>query len=241
MSKDQAPLTDAELTAYLDGAADGALHNRIDQALAEDDALAARLEGLTIDMDGLNAAYDLDHLAPPDIPDDLTPASSGTVRLVWPAALAASFALGMLAMAALRPAPDWVETVASYQALYVTETLSGAAQSPEISQAVLQTAQDTLGVDLQNATKVDGLTFKRAQILAIDGRPLIQMAYLDPRGVPFAFCVTAAETGDSAPRQVMSHDLATSSWVSDGVGFVLLGGTDTRTVADLSVQLRQRL
>jgi len=168
-------------------------------------------------------------------------------RFAWPMGLAASFALGMVVMTALGPndstdvasaTPDWVETVASYQALYTTETLSGAVQDRTVSSAILARARDELGVDLTGALDIEGLTFKRVQMLAIDGAPLIQMAYLDAEGRPFAFCLTMRDDADQDALSKMSWDLATSSWVEDGVGFVLVGGEDTDRVGEIAQQFR---
>lgn len=242
MSDDQTPITDEELTAYIDGQADAALSARVNEARAGDTNIAARLDALAAPVDAIKAAYDLDELAPPPFPSKILDRAPGGIRrIVVPLALVASFAVGMLVMSALRPAPTWVDTVASYHALYVTETLSGATQPSEISDAVLQSAQEALGVDLRPATTLPGLTFKRAQILAIDGQPLLQMAYLDADGLPFAFCVTLPGVADQDYQQRMSHDLATSSWIEDGVGYLLVGGDSFDRMADLSAQLRRQL
>lgn len=242
MSDNNARITDEDLTAYLDDAADPALSTRIETAISQDDDLAARLRALTVPMAALKDGFALPRLAPPayKAPDMPAPTSAMS-SAVMPLALAASFAVGMLLMTALRPATSWVDTVASYQALYVTETLRGATQTPDMSETVLQTAQDLLGVDLRGATHIAGLTFKRAQILAIDGKPLIQMAYLDADGTPFAFCVAGGVGADTGVVDAMSHQLATTSWVADGVGYVLVGGKDATTVRELSAELRQLL
>lgn len=186
----------------------------------------------------------------PVSPVAATPVAANTnkaPRFAWPMAIAASFALGMVVMTALGPkdstdlasaTPGWVETVASYQALYTTETLSGAVQDRTVSSAILARARDELGVDLTGALDIEGLTFKRVQMLAIDGAPLIQMAYLDAEGRPFAFCLTMRDDADQDALSKMSWDLATSSWVEDGVGFVLVGGEDTDRVGKIAQQFR---
>ncbi|MDX8347112.1 hypothetical protein SLH49_03850 [Cognatiyoonia sp. IB215446] len=242
MSDDQGQITDAELTAYLDGEADAALTARIDAGLAVDTALAQRLEALAGAGNAIKAAFDLDGLDPPSFPSaGLQPEPRRLSTALIPLAIAASFAIGMVVMSLLRPAPTWVDTIASYHALYVTETLSGADQPPQASDAVLQSAQEMLGVDLRPATSLPGLTFKRAQILSINGQPLLQMAYLDEGGLPFAFCVTLPGDADRDDLQRMSHDVATNSWVTDGVGYVLVGGGDIARVSDLSAVLQRQL
>ncbi|MEL6840821.1 MAG: hypothetical protein AAFP85_16155 [Pseudomonadota bacterium] len=240
MSNSDRVITDDALTAYLDGEADASLTAQIKAALAEDTALATRLETLSIDKTVLQDAFALDALtAPAYQPQPST--TQSTPRWAFPAAIAASFAAGLVIMAALRPAPTWVDTVASYQALYVTATLSGPTQSPAMAEAVLQEAEDLLGVDLRAATDVAGLQFKRAQVLAIEGEPLIQMAYLDQNGEPFAFCITSGDRATDVAGQMMSHGLATNAWVQDGVGYVLVGGTDLDVVSALSDVLQRQL
>ena len=96
-------------------------------------------------------------------------------------------------------------------------------------------------MDLRPAVELDGLEFKRAQLLAIEGRPLIQMAYLDAAGQPFAFCAVRLDDADQSILSEMSHGLATASWVNDGVGFVLIGGDDVEAVTALTDGLRRSL
>lgn len=234
--------TDAELTAYLDGEADADLLSRIDAALEDDAGLADRMSDLSAGMDALVAAFDLDRLEPPAyVPVATTTAPQRMNRIAAPMALAASFVLGMVVMRILQPAPNWVDTVANYQALYVTETLAGTAQSAEVSESVFETADASLGVDLRPATEIEGLAFKRAQLLAIEGRTLVQMAYLDAEGRPFAFCAVRLDDGDQSILSEMSHGLAAASWVEDGVGYVLIGGEDVDAVSAMTSQVQRSL
>lgn len=240
MSAEPARFSDAELTTYLDGEADSVLASQINVALAEDEGLAARVAELSSGVDLLNDAFSLDHLSAPAY---VAPASPKATRsgIMLPLTIAASFALGAVVMQAFQPKTDWVDIIASYQALYVTETLSRAVQAPALAENVFQTAQSALGVDLRAATEIPGLDFKRAQLLAIEGQTLIQMAYLDGAGRPFAFCAVRLDDGDQSLLSEMSHGLAAASWISDGVGFVLIGGDDTDAVTALSDSLRRAL
>jgi len=215
-------VTDEDLTAFLDDALPDPERARIEASMAADPALQHRLDALYLPEGLLSRAYDMAAMDAPQMPAALraqvaAAATQPTTTVqaempipepaninkapafLWPMALAASFALGMVAMNILQPAaqtelasvkPGWVETVASYQALYTTETLSGTPQDTETTQAILARAEGLLDVDLTPALDIEGLTFKRVQMLAIDGAPLIQMAYLDDQGRPFAFCLT---------------------------------------------------
>ena len=262
MSDDNRCVTDEELTAFLDETLSQADHARIEAALAEDPGLQRRLEGLHLPEGLLSRAYDLAAMDAPQMPAALraqlgsapvasaAPVAANSPKapgVLWPLALAASFALGMVAMSIMQPDPEaqlalakpgWVDTVASYQALYTTETLAGAAQDPAASRAILARAETLLGVDLTPALDIDGLSFKRVQMLAIDGAPLIQMAYLDDEGQPFAFCLTMRDAQDRDTLTKMSWDLATSSWIEDGVGFVLVGGADETRVGEMAQRFR---
>jgi hypothetical protein len=85
-------------------------------------------------------------------------------------------------------------------------------------------------------TAIQGLDFKRAQVLAIRQKPLIQMAYLDQSGTPFAFCITRVSEADRPLRLQQANDLAAASWVENGIGYLLIGGQDQDHVSTLAVR-----
>jgi|GEM_PF-644138 len=257
MSPFNEAVSDEQLTAYLDDEMSDDMRARVEDALESDPQAQRRLERLKLPDGLLERAFDPKAMGVPPMPAalrdklDMTagpvPANSNKAPgYLWPMSVAASFALGMLLMTALRPATSgpeqisWVDTVASYQALYVPETLSDQ-QAPEITQRVLARAQNVLGVNLQAALDVEGLTFKRVQMLSIDSAPLIQMAYLDAQGQPFAFCLTKQSVEDQDQEVRMSFDLATSSWVENGVGFVIVGGQDGSKAEEIAERFRRIL
>lgn len=245
-------VTDEQLVGYLDNALSDDDMAQVGTALGNDAGLRERLDALRLPDGMLAQAFDLGTMDAPAMPAALrdkitaTPVAANANKapaFVWPLALAASFALGMVAMTVLRPVDDpamgWVDTVASYQALYVSETLAGDVQDPVVTQAVLTRAKALLDVDLTAALNIDGLTFKRVQVLSIEGEPLIQMAYLDDQGRPFAFCLTARDVADQNDQARMAFDLATSNWVKDGVGFVLVGGQDNVETSQIAAQFQR--
>ena len=149
----------------------------------------------------------------------------------------------MVATTLLIPAPEppqgpaplgWTAAVASYQSLYVTETLSNTGQAAAETDAVLARAADEFEVALAPATQIDGITFKRAQMLGFKGKPLLQMAYLTPDGTPFALCLIRTDKPDRGTKGIEMFDVAGVSWVKDGVGYLLIGGNDVGRVEDLS-------
>lgn len=231
-----------ELTAFLDGEADDALHGRISAALQNDTAVVARVAALQAAVPALRGAFDLDALHAPEMPGHLlTPPRPAGPMIIKATALAASFALGAVVMTTLRPTPDWVDQVASYQALYVAETLAGDGQDSAATQNAFAFAQTALGLQITGAPDIDGMRFKRAQILAIDGQPLIQLAYLGDDGTPFALCITRVPDADMSLSAMTSHSLAAATWVENGLGFVLVGGSDSAGLMALAQDLPQML
>lgn len=242
MSVKPDPFSDAELTAFLDGEATEQLSRQIGAALQTNPELATRLQALTAPMQPIWTALDLDALDAPKIPHHIRPvATPHRSRVLFPLALAASFVLGAVLMNVLKPAPGWVDQVASYQALYVAATLDGAAQPPDITRATLTSAEASLGLHLTLAPEIPGMEFKRAQMLAVDGEPLIQLAYLGTNGTPFAFCVTRVSGADRAVETTVSHELSAASWIRSGLGFVLIGGSDNSAVSDLAHTLSETI
>lgn len=230
-------VTDADLVAYLDGLCPPEMARRIES----DPSLGPRLQALTL-PDELQAEFDALLAQAPAMPS-MQAANSDTAPLRNVAALAAAFVVGVAISAAIFGArgPNWVDAVASYQALYVAETLAGPAQDAGRTAEVLAQARAATGVDMSAAKVIEGLAFKRAQVLSIDGAFLLQLAYLDDAGRPFALCVTPVATDVADLATKMRFDLAATHWVDGGVGFVLIGGEDIVRVEDMARQVRAAL
>ena len=220
MSDDQ--ISDEDLTAFLDQALEEDQAALIRAALARDPALSERLAALDFPMDQLqNEASVLAQHIPPVSPPVAKPLGP---KVWWIAAsLAAGIVIGAGAMR-LANAPDtWVDVVASYQALYVPATLSGAVQAAEVTAAVISSFEAEAGLSLAGVTEVDGLTFKRAQTLGIDGRTLLQLAYVTSDGTPVAFCLTPVSEKDQVAQASITYGLQAVNWIHNGTGFVLIG------------------
>ena len=121
--------------------------------------------------------------------------------------------------------------VANYQVLYGKATLATAA--PNAAEAADQVARisDALGLDLTALPEPEGLTFKRAQLLEFNGRPLVQIAYVDGEGTPIALCILSSDkpASDSVDLAAL-QGLGSASWNSDGFGFLLIGGDDPKAL-----------
>lgn len=243
------PISDEDLVAYLDDALDPAHRRRIDAALEADPGLPDRIAALDIDlpairsaMEGLAAAAPVAapslRLDPPAAPSRPTP-RRGIAAWTPPwlrvaAALLLGVGLGhgldgLRSDPARGPIPgDWRAAVANYQALYSKATLAPLDGDAPVRRAEVAMVSEQLGLPVSiEALHVPGLTFKRAQLLAFNGRPLAQFAYVDAAGTPVALCVIRGEGANSAARLESVADLKAVSWNKGGYGFVVIGDTGT--------------
>ncbi|TNJ45569.1 anti-sigma factor [Phaeobacter sp. B1627] len=247
MTKASVRISDEDLTAYLDGEADEQLSRGIDRALETDPDLQNRMEALMLPIDALQEAFAVDRLGAPEPPvlDQYAPQSrqSGApLRLV--ASVVLAFGIGISGGYLLQPkqaAPGWIDVVASYQSLYMTETVEQTTQAPEMAQAALEQFHSRSGVALASVTAVEGLDFHRAQVLGFNNKPLMQMAYLGEDGTPYALCVITTANADSALTDRMAQGLAATSWTSDGVGYLVIGGQDPSRTRGFAEQMKARL
>ncbi len=222
--------TDEELSAWLDGEAPPELSARIAAARRTDAGLAediARLEAAGKAMKGgfeatLAGAPELPAaLAAPEPSQGWTPGALGA-GLVAGLALAA---LGLGAWSLTRP-PVWERYVASYQALYVPQTIAGAGLSEEAARAQIAELAPQLGLDLSALPDLPGLELRRAQMLGLNGKPLLQIAYADTSGRPVALCIIARGKGPSDPVARRMEGLNAVAWSTEAHGFLLIGGED---------------
>ncbi|EBA16959.1 hypothetical protein RSK20926_08317 [Roseobacter sp. SK209-2-6] len=248
MSEAQAAFNDEELTAFLDGEADAALASQIEAALRTDPLLQQRFQALDIPLAALQEGFSTQSLQAPALPTGLLPEPQKTqAPMQMVAGFALAFGLGALSVFMLQPgaepvkAPGWKAVVASYQSLYTAETVAGAAQPLEVTTKVLAEFGSTHSVDLVPAQSVEGLEFKRAQLLGFKGKPLLQMAYIGPDGAPIAFCVTRSNGDNSAMQSESLAGMAAASWVENGVGYLVIGGQDQGFVDAVAADIRGRL
>lgn len=240
MSDSRTDFSDAELTAFLDGEAGKNMAVRIKELSKSDPAMAARLAGLAVPMKLLKLSMNTAVLDAPSLPPHLAGSAPSPSRGIWIAsAIAASFVIGVGVTTLMRASPNkgWIAAVASYQALYVTETLAGTRQPPAETTQVLARAVDAFGVDLNGALAVSGLNFKRAQMLALNGAPLLQMAYLAADGTPMALCLKSVAGPDHGPKPTVMFDMTAISWVENGIGYLLIGGSDAAKTRQLSAEV----
>ncbi len=238
-------ISNEDLTAYLDGELAEDERRRIEEAVAADADLAARLQALDVPVDAANPLFDALLDSAPECPA-VQPAPRSLPRISrMLAAVLVVLGIGIGALLAPllnRDTPsDWKMAVANYQLLYVPQTLAGSPLDPERAAAHLARLSDDLGRDLSAAFSVAELDFRRAQMLGLEAEPLVQIAYLSEDNVPFAICVTPVDGPSYAPSAEKLAGLAAAHWVEDGFGFLVIGGEDLGLVRRVAASLQGRL
>jgi anti-sigma factor RsiW len=215
---------DELLTGYLDGALDAEQTATVEALLASDPDARQRLETLSKATVGLPDAADALLAEAPAMPS--LPAPRDRLRhLGWAASLAIGLVMGGLLATAFKDnaLTDWRDFAASYHALYTTETLANVSASPATAQQQLQDVGDAIGRDLTPAAEVDGLEFRRAQLLGFQDQVIVQLAYLTPSGIPVALCIMS---GGATTKQIARADrqgVPSVSWSQGSDEFLLLG------------------
>lgn len=239
--------SDEDLSAFLDGEADATLEAEISAALETDEALGERLASLDIPVAAIKQAFDDMMVDAPSLPANFF-ADMPEVAPIAPAAPAntnarprwgmgiVTFATGLAAGLAVAvftgfgtPEPaqrGWVSFVASYHALYTTATLSGFETSQQEAAVQLASVSEQLGLDLAALPQAEGLTFKRAQILGFNGKPLVQISFLRDDGTPVALCIIPAGPDEQGLSMGAAEGLELARWNIPGYGFLLIGGQE---------------
>ncbi|WP_336799896.1 hypothetical protein [Kaistia sp. MMO-174] len=121
-------------------------------------------------------------------------------------------------------AEGWRQAVAEYWSLTTADTLA-LTPTPERAAAELQAASAKLGVDLSSVPDAfPGLSFRGAQLFDFHGRPLVQIAYLDPQHGPIAYCVIAdPDQRERAPTTEELDGFTVVHWASGGQARLLIG------------------
>jgi len=249
---DRSHIRDEDLTAFLDGEADGPLQAEIEDALASDPGMQRRLTELSVDRDALRAGFDALLEDAPAAPASLSQTAEVT-RPRWrvgPVALAASVVIclfvGGLTGFSLggRDEQTWRDFAAAYHALYVEETLANVTVSESAVGTELSRVQEALGkqIDFHTLSKLEQMNFKRAQVLGFQGRPLVQLAFLSTRREPIALCIIRWDGATDRP-QVSERMLGMSAvrWTKDGYGYLLVGGTDDTMLEEAADLLAAQL
>jgi anti-sigma factor RsiW len=243
----------------VDGELSPGEREQVEVALAHDPALAAQVAALRASCLPYRSAFDKQTLPP--VPEGLTQRLDAWVALAaepapappavrtrrewlgWGGALAASFAAGWWVH---RPppeaAPGWVDAIVGYQVLYARETVDALEEDPAHTRRVLAdfSAKVNRAVAVPDL-RAEGLVFKRAQILALDAAPLLQLVYLPAQGKPVALCVLAQARDDAAVATRRSAGLSVATWRRSGLGYALVADLGSERTEALARGLVTRL
>lgn len=240
----QRAFSEDDLTLFLDGEAPDPLAKEIEAALSKDKDLAAYLDSMrsgqaqfVADQEALLSAAP----ALPDLPAPVRPPRAWAPAL---AGLAAGLviATGVSWSLSTDEEPDWRAVVANYQSLYVTETLTGPAETQSARDAKLLELSGVLGIDLTDLPDVDGLLYRRAQQLGYQGHPLAQLTFLTAEGGPVALCILHQDAPGSAGIEASTLDgMAAYSWVDNGFGVLLIGPQGDSTLPEAATIFRAAL
>lgn len=127
---------------------------------------------------------------------------------------------------------SFAQAVASYQALYVRETLEGTVNNNVQAVAARLLEEADLKLQVPDLTG-HGFEFVRAQQLSYNSQPLVQLVYLGDTGLPLAFCFMAEDGGASDLVLARHHGLQTAEWSGADKRFVIVSDTDNAQLEEL--------
>lgn len=136
----------------------------------------------------------------------------------------------------------WRAAVAEYQALFVKATLEQSDLDPGAREANLRAALGHLGLDLSvEKVSVEPLDFKRAEVLAFGGKPLVQMAYLLDGETPVSFCIIRNAKPAHGIMTEQRLGLNVVHWQSSDYGFMVIGAVPAKALGEIARKLHDRL
>jgi anti-sigma factor RsiW len=250
---------DALLVAYLDGELEPEVHHEVELMLGTDPSLRARLAAIAEGGRPVRSAYNaLLESAPRDrLQARLATALADTARRghdrLRRALLAAAAVLLLLLgggvagyLIAKPPVGPFeeantdeaklVDAVAGEMSLYGEASMAAIEVDDTERKAELSKLAQEVNLDLSEVrVTLQGLTFKRAELLQFQGSKVAQLLYASDRDDPIALCIMT-ESGGEAEREVESHDgLNLAYWSTGGRRFLLIGAAPTeriRVIAD---------
>ncbi|MBY5374759.1 anti-sigma factor [Rhizobium leguminosarum] len=265
MTTKQTIPSDEDLTAFIDGELTAEEAARIEAIVNEEESTAERLEFLArANLPFEQAFAPLLSEAPreklaamlaaipaqPSAKSGPTPAFASRRRFLG--ALAASLVAGIaidravIGIGARFSAKDenseWRAVVADYVSLYTPESLAGPVPAREDQAAQFAGLEEKLGLSLSpEAVSLPGVDFKRALLLQYDGKPLVQIAYLDPETGPMALCIVKSDKGPKAPDLESRKGMNVVYWSNATHAFMLIGRIPVDRMKELGEDVRRRL
>ncbi len=237
--------TDEDLTAFLDNECTQDLALRIAAAIKTDERLNDRLKLLAIDKESLKNAFLSIQPSPASIQElpvrssILPPVGFSLAKVAAGIVVGIAIGAGAMLLPTTVSQPDWKGVVASYQSLYTADTLKFIDQNETDMLNELARVAATLEkkIDLKEIRSFSSLSYKRAQVLAFQGQPVIQLAFLNADGEPYALCITRANgVQKSEPNLSKLEGLEAASWTKDGYDYLFIGGQDRGLVSRAAKQ-----
>ncbi|MEM6624710.1 MAG: twin-arginine translocation signal domain-containing protein [Pseudomonadota bacterium] len=246
------PITDEDLTAYLDGEADSDRLAVLDAALRDDPETARRLRELSaVSVDDMRAALAPMLTTAPPFPDlapgavmsdaEVTPLrrsiraeqqktldawAPSRRRVLQFAASVACVAAGAGGYAALQTpgVESWSDYAAAYHRLYSADTLAMVMTDEPQQLAQLVTISAALGTEIELAAlQQAGMRFVRGQLLSFDDRPVAHLAFMAEDGAPVALCIYPVAGKARTPTAEVRFGVPVLAWSSHAFEAVLLG------------------
>ncbi len=137
---------------------------------------------------------------------------------------------------------EWRAVVAEYISLYTPETLAGPVPPRDVQAAQLASLDGDLRLQLSpEQVALPDIDFKRAQILQYDGKPLAQIAYLDPETGPMALCIVASGGGPKAPDIEGRKGMNVVYWANATHAFMLIGHAPVDRMTEIADAVRSKI
>ncbi|MBX5181430.1 anti-sigma factor [Rhizobium sp. NZLR5] len=257
--------SDEELTAFIDGELTAEEAARIETMVNEDESVAERLEFLARASLPFEQAFapllaeaprqKLQTMLAAILARKSTKSISAptfATRRHFLGALAASLIAGIAidrafigigkGFSARDENSEWRAVVADYISLYTPETLAGAVPARDVQTAQLGSLDEKLGLSLSpEAVSLPGIDFKRALLLQYDGKPLAQIAYLDPETGPMALCIVRSDAGPKAPDLENRKGMNVVYWSNETHAFMLIGHAAADRMTAIAEGVRGRV
>ena len=234
-------VTDTDLMAYADGELGADAARAVEAMVGSDPSASAKVEMFRQTSILLKAACaegfystGLDHLRAPSRP----PRAVGRRFAAAAACLAAGVAGFGGAKLLYSPASArdaLLNEVAEYHEVFSREgphlVEVPAEKSAELQEWLGQRLGRKLPVpDLSTV----GMRFAGGRMLVVDGKPVAELMYVRPVGLPVAICVTPLDGAAEPLRMDTKHGMRLASWLDGRHAYVVVGDLDEKTATGVA-------